>query len=1352
MKRYLALGLLSFSSLAYGQTAALPVYDCVQNGIQAVTSGLKSSNYLQGVIPYCTVTIYLTGTTTIATTNPQTPLQAKSDGSIPPIYATTGVGYDVKFSGGIYPNVYTTPVTLTDVQVGGGGGGGLTAPVLISQGGTGQTTLPLAQAALGINGPRYNVMNYGACGNWNGSTGCDDTAAIQAAFTACWSNATSPQGGIVEFPGQHNYKITSTINGLDGCRIEGTIGNIYGGYGPPEIFEVFPSQGVTSTVTGFTVTSNCTTGGSGCTYTAAFPATASGIGTQNRLAPYVVSFTGTNSYTANQWVEISGCSTAGGLGLNRSVLQVASSSGTGFVAVAPEAGISLGTFTDSCTVTSRSVVLAFDGNARYEQEVKDIEIATSDANSIGILFGSRVDTGTRIYNTWVEGTSEYNYYFAVGGINIDFDKGWRGGAAQQGSIYWRVGSGDNLSLLNGTVDNRSTASASGPLIILDGQATCGIMSLNVQNVKVEINTSIQPGEGVVTMYDCPLGNNYPQFRLSFNEVFLAPSTRTTAGFNFTTLSMIPASGNNLLFFAENTQMQSGYGANTTLPFIGIPELTAHSITGNEGDTPLLAYGNSNNSGGQSVNLAAPNQLFGDTNIDQLWQYGVKASDFLYSDTAFAALPNATTLYPGQIVAPPIYWTASSQQRYALNTVKSAGTTGTLNSGSTTCATPIFNISTVSVSGTTATFTGTTSNATKVFANSYYAFAGTDESWLNGGGFYTLANNTSTTMQITVPSGHDGYTNASDTGTATDHYHVVCSSATDLNSGEYVSIGTNTILEINIVDATNASAVNVLFVGSTYPVATASTLSFAAPTLGPEMQILIKAAAAPTTGTWVAGDEVQNNGSITSVSTTSGWLCTVSGTPGTWIAQAAGGVSSITAADGTMTVTPTTGPATVAVNLAGAFTWTGSQVLGNTSSLLIGSGASVISNANFVLRPYTPAISGTNVNGPNLSFIAAGYPTGGPSAFASINCSAVITNTVQTPITTLKCTGTNSGSLASTFGADFSLLTAGFVVPSTFSMSGCGASQYVKGDGTGCGTPSGAGTVITSGSPASGNIAVFSSSTAITAATAAQVGALLNLTQYGIVYSTGSSGAPGTILPSSWTTGHTFVPAWQPSGSALAPVVVDMTYAAALSYTPANQSTTINGHPLSSNVTVSASDLTTGTLPHAQLPTLLSGDIPNNAANTSGTAANLSGTPALPNGVTATTQSAGDNSTKLATTAYIDGTFGAGHRPWACDTGVGDGLNAITAGTYLQTMCQNTTGVSVTLTGLSCYIDSGSSSTMNAAGNTLGALLTGAVTCSTSFSAGTQSANVTLTNGDYIKFTFVADGTAKQTTWVVKGTY
>jgi len=46
------------------------------------------------------------------------------------------------------------------------------------------------------------------------------------------------------------------------------------------------------------------------------------------------------------------------------------------------------------------------------------------------------------------------------------------------------------------------------------------------------------------------------------------------------------------------------------------------------------------------------------------------------------------------------------------------------------------------------------------------------------------------------------------------------------------------------------------------------------------------------------------------------------------------------------------------------------------------------------------------------------------------------------------------------------------------------------------------------------------------------------------------------------------------------------------------------------------------------------DIPDNGANTSGTASNLSGTPALPNGTTATTQAASDNTTKLATDAFV----------------------------------------------------------------------------------------------------------------------
>jgi hypothetical protein len=110
------------------------------------------------------------------------------------------------------------------------------------------------------------------------------------------------------------------------------------------------------------------------------------------------------------------------------------------------------------------------------------------------------------------------------------------------------------------------------------------------------------------------------------------------------------------------------------------------------------------------------------------------------------------------------------------------------------------------------------------------------------------------------------------------------------------------------------------------------------------------------------------------------------------------------------------------------------------------------------------------------------------------------------------------------------------------------------------------------------------------------------------------------------------------------------------------------------------------------------------------------------------------------------------RVWSCRGGLGDGLNAVPSGTYLQSTCYNDTGSTVTLTGVKCYVDGGSSSTMNVAGATLGALLTGAVTCTTAYAAGTQSANVALTAGDFLKFTFVADGTAKQTDWVVTGKY
>ena len=49
----------------------------------------------------------------------------------------------------------------------------------------------------------------------------------------------------------------------------------------------------------------------------------------------------------------------------------------------------------------------------------------------------------------------------------------------------------------------------------------------------------------------------------------------------------------------------------------------------------------------------------------------------------------------------------------------------------------------------------------------------------------------------------------------------------------------------------------------------------------------QATAAPTTGTWTQGDMVWNSnpveaGSASSKYVTLGWICTVSGTPGTWL--------------------------------------------------------------------------------------------------------------------------------------------------------------------------------------------------------------------------------------------------------------------------------------------------------------------------------------------------------------------------------------------------------------------------------------------------------------------------------------
>ncbi|HVB40172.1 MAG TPA: hypothetical protein VNE83_04690 [Terriglobales bacterium] len=162
------------------------------------------------------------------------------------------------------------------------------------------------------------------------------------------------------------------------------------------------------------------------------------------------------------------------------------------------------------------------------------------------------------------------------------------------------------------------------------------------------------------------------------------------------------------------------------------------------------------------------------------------------------------------------------------------------------------------------------------------------------------------------------------------------------------------------------------------------------------------------------------------------------------------------------------------------------------------------------------------------------------------------------------------------------------------------------------------------------------------------------------------------------------------------------------------------------------------LPCGALPAL-TGDVTTSAGSCAATVAKVNGASVPASALAVGTNASG----QLVSVAPA----------WVCNgAGLGDGLNSIPAGTYLQTNCYNGTGHTVTITGILCYTDNGGTSSMNAANGAGTDLLTGAVTCTASFAAGTQSGTTTLAAGDYAKFTFVADGASKQTSWVIEGTY
>lgn len=179
---------------------------------------------------------------------------------------------------------------------------------------------------------------------------------------------------------------------------------------------------------------------------------------------------------------------------------------------------------------------------------------------------------------------------------------------------------------------------------------------------------------------------------------------------------------------------------------------------------------------------------------------------------------------------------------------------------------------------------------------------------------------------------------------------------------------------------------------------------------------------------------------------------------------------------------------------------------------------------------------------------------------------------------------------------------------------------------------------------------------------------------------------------------------------------------------------------------------------------------NAGALTAGDTVNFGNTPAAQaNSINVTFQTSKSGTTDSVSAEIVgdgnsahallgNGTFGAvplatQYTKLRCtNIGLGDGLNAIASGTYTVFGCVNDSGVTWTITGIHCWTDNAGTSTLQAANNAGTNLLTGAVTCNSTKSAGgaagTQSGTTTLAANDAVTFTFVSDGSTKTTTWTV----
>jgi hypothetical protein len=131
MKKILLMMFVLSSLSCFGQVFRFQQF-CQTGGQLVVTQGINSTNHVQRSYPSCTVKVYQTGTSTLATiyadsllTPLANPFTANTDGSFG-FFAASTPCYDVVISGGNPGDTLAAPFTFANVCLGGGGSGGST--------------------------------------------------------------------------------------------------------------------------------------------------------------------------------------------------------------------------------------------------------------------------------------------------------------------------------------------------------------------------------------------------------------------------------------------------------------------------------------------------------------------------------------------------------------------------------------------------------------------------------------------------------------------------------------------------------------------------------------------------------------------------------------------------------------------------------------------------------------------------------------------------------------------------------------------------------------------------------------------------------------------------------------------------------------------------------------------------------------------------------------------------------------------------------------------------------------------------------------------------------------------------